>query len=142
MDTNAPRPGLVRARNSSHAEREPGLLSGLASLLPHFDYSGVLPSASFERQERPHRVDVDSLRSAASSSGSASDNSSTQGALSRQDSSEVLLLAEQPEASTSGRNGQEPPIRDRTAAAAERHRLGAGGSVDLQACQFLVWGVT
>lgn len=134
MDADTQRPNNVRTRSSTHAEREPGLLSGLASLLPRLGYTGVLPSVSFERQERPRVAESSLLRSRASSVGS--DDSSVEGTSSGQDSSEVLLPAEQSEVSTSGRTGQDTsPIADSTAAAAaERHRLGAGSSIDLQVC--------
>ena len=133
MDADTQRSAHVRTRSGTHAEREPGLLSGLASLLPRLGYTGVLPTVSFERQERPRVVDSSLLRSRASSVGS--DDSSVEGTNSGQDSSEVLLPTEQPEASTSGRTGQDTsPVADTTAAAAERHRLGAGSSVDLQVC--------
>lgn len=112
-------------------EREPGLLSGLASLLPRLGYTGVLPSVNFEAQERPLAGVPSSSQSRASSA--SSDSSSAEAV--RRESTALLntAYADQPETSTSGRNGQESgSAEDNTAAAAERHRLGSGSSVDLQ----------
>lgn len=131
MDAEAQIPGQGHAPTSTLAERETGFLSGLVSLLPRLGYSAVLPSVFFERQERPLARVPSFSRSRASSVGS--DDDSTGSAAFRQESSDLLLPADQPETSTSGRTAQNPAItEDNAAAAAERHRLGAGGSFDLQ----------
>lgn len=129
----------AHGQNVGHAhsdtlEREPGLLSGLASLLPRLGYTGVLPSVTFEGQERPPLAGVpSSSQSRASSAGS--DSSSADSEAVRRESTALLstAYADQPETSTSGRNGQDSgSAEDNTAAAAERHRLGTGSNVDLQ----------
>ena len=115
-------------------EREPGLLSGLASLLPRLGYTGVLPSVNFEGQERPLAGLPSSSQSRASSAGSDSSSADSE-AVRRQESTALLntAYAEPPETSTSGRNGQDSgSAEDNTAAAAERHRLGTGSNIDLQ----------
>ncbi|KAL3154418.1 hypothetical protein ABBQ32_013890 [Trebouxia sp. C0010 RCD-2024] len=132
MDTDAQIPGQGHAPTSTLAVRETGFLSGLVSLLPRLGYSAVLPSVFFERQERPLAGVPSFPRSRASSVGS--DDDSTGSAAFRGESSDLLLPADQPETSTSGRNAQNTALtEDNAAAAAERHRLGAGGSFDLQA---------
>lgn len=114
-------------------EREPGLLSGLASLLPRLGYTGVLPSVNFEGQERPLAGVPSSSQSRASSAGSESSSADLDAV--RRESTALLNTAhaDQSETSTSGRNGQDSgSAEDNTAAAAERHRLGTGSNVDLQ----------
>lgn len=131
MNADAQRPNVGRAASSTLAEREPGFLSGLASLLPRLGYTGVLPNVTFERQERP-LAGVPSLsQSRASSVGS--DGSSGDSEAFRRESTALLntVYADQPETSTSGRNSQDA-AEDNTAASAERHRLGTGSNVDLQ----------
>lgn len=133
---NAPAHGqnVGHARSDTLAfEREPGLLSGLASLLPRLGYTGVLPSVNFEGQERPLAGLPSSSQSRASSAGS--DSSSADSEVVRTESTALLntAYADQPETSTSGRNGQHSgSAEDNTAAAAERHRLGTGSNIDLQ----------
>ena len=134
MNVDAQRPNVGRAQSSTLAEREPGFLSGLASLLPRLGYTGVLPNVSFERQERPLAGALSLPQSRASSVGS--DGSSADSEAFRRESTALLntVYADQPETSTSGRNSQEQPAsaEENTAAAAERHRLGTGSNVDLQ----------
>ena len=131
MDAEAQTPSQGYAPNSTLPERDTGFLSGLASLLPRLGFPAVLPSAFFERQERPLAGLSSLSRSRASSVGS--DDDSTGSAALRRDSSDLLLPADQPETSTSGRSGQDTALtEDNAAAAAERHRLGTGGSFDLQ----------
>lgn len=130
MDGDAHRPTVGRAQSSTLAEREPGFLSGLASLLPRLGYTGVLPNVTFERQERSL---AGVSQSRASSVGS--DDSSADSEALRRESTALLntAYADQPETSTSGRNSQDTAsAEDSTAAAAERHRLGNGSNVDLQ----------
>lgn len=133
MDADAQRPNVGHAQSSTLSEREPGFLSGLANLLPRLGYTGVLPSVSFERvPERPTSAVSSSSRSRASSVGFDDDAEAF-----RTDSTDLLSRpsADQTETSTSGRTGQDiVSAGDSTAAAAaaERHRLGTGSSVDLQ----------
>ena len=133
MDTDAHRPNVGRPQSSTLAEREPGFLSGLASLLPRLGYTGVLPNVTFERQERPLAGAPSLLQSRASSVGS--DGSSADSEAFRRESTALPNTAytDQPETSTSGRNSEDTvSAEDSTAAAAERHRLGTGSNVDLQ----------
>ena len=132
MDADAQRPNVGHAQSNTLSEREPGFLSGLANLLPRLGYTGVLPSVSFERgPERPTSAVSSSSRSRASSVGFDDDAEAF-----RTDSTDLLSRpsADQTETSTSGRTGQDiVSAGDSTAAAAaERHRLGTGSSVDLQ----------
>ena len=143
MNADAQRPNFGRAQSSTVAEREPGFLSGLASLLPRLGYIGVLSNVTFERQERA-LAGVPSLSESRVSS-VGSDGSSADSEAFRRESTALLntVYADQPDTSTSGRNSQDAAsTEDNTAAAAERHRLGTGSNVDLQVRFTVNWQCT
>ena len=135
MDSDAPRPGFARSRSTAQHEREPGLLNGLVDLLPSLGYRGLLPNLSFVRQEQ--RPLLAAAAQSRQHSRAVSEGSNAESTASSQDSTGEQLQAEQSEASTSGRDGQETSVPAETpAAAAERHRIGSATSFDLQVQPF------